>query len=641
MSVKLHLRARTGRGLGAVVATAMATAIIAGICGCHHPEESSTASANPLVGRWLTQIASPIGLQQCVMEISDAGRIAYGDSCPAPLTAQSATVTTVPNGAYAPALFVGGRDTGTFEIMGGAALGGMVGVYRVESSKHLETRTASTDFEWTRTAAGTTSGLASSGTSGSAVSSSGASSKAPPLRSVAATRVLPAQVEWPVSGVPEISQRALAYVRSKWQPDAFLTSIQMELGGGIANAQSPSGGVMIQFSFYSPGQQQMLTYMPNSPAGDLLPGSSADPNDQRAMPTTFMDLPVAVAKLRAKGLRGKQIKSVHIENYGRGSYAGSLGLFGPEWVIDSALDERGAVLAELPDRGGDVRLEGSEENASGDEEGAGSNIHVEIRGLRNNRGQVYCWLFTSGEDFPANGRGNAASTASTIADRSAACDFENEDPGSYAIVVFHDEDSRHVLQLNPDGSPGEGVGLSNNPVIAATMPSYEAAAFPYRTGTMKLTINVQYPRGTGTRAANVERPGKLTGFAFVNGAVTAQGSHAQLPAGTRIYPPGSTITGTDGCPTNRYHTDGMIVAVIDYQGRPTAGKVTVTRRPATGGQFENAPYYLDLDPGRTLQLLGPIYENGSYDVRLEYDYSLGEGKNDSAGFVLARDCPMR
>ena len=38
-----------------------------------------------------------------------------------------------------------------------------------------------------------------------------------------------------------------------------------------------------------------------------------------------------------------------------------------------------------------------------------------------------------------------------------------------------------------------------------------------------------------------------------------------------IYPPGSKITGTDGCPTTRYHTDGMIVAVIDYQGRPTAG----------------------------------------------------------------------
>jgi len=480
----------------------------------------------------------------------------------------------------------------------------------------------------------------SSGTS-SGVASSGGSSFVPRSRSVAATQVLPGQVEWPVSGVPEISQRALAYVRSKWQPDAFLTSIQMELGGGIANAQSPSGGVMIQFNFYSPRQQRTLTYMPNSSAGDLMPGSSADPNDQRAMPTTFMDLPVAVGKLRTKGLRGKQIKSAHIENYGRGSYAGSLGLFGPEWVIDSALDERGAVLAQLPDRGGDVRLAGSEENATGEQEQVGNNIHVDIKGLRNNRGQVYCWLFTSGEDFPANGSGNAASTASRIANRSAACDFENEDPGSYAIVVFHDEDSRHVLDLNPNGSPREGVGVSNNPAISSAMPNYDAAAFPYRSGTMNLTINIQYPNGVGAAPATAKAPGKLTGFAFVNGSVTAQGPHAQLPADARIYPPGSTITGTEGCPTNRYHTDGMIVAVIDYQGRPTAGKVSVTRRPATGGQFDNAPYYLDLDPGRTLQLLGPIYENGSYDVHLEYDYNLGQGKTDFANFVLARRCPIR
>ncbi len=82
----------------------------------------------------------------------------------------------------------------------------------------------------------------------------------------------------------------------------------------------------------------------------------------------------------------------------------------------------------------------------------------------------------------------------------------------------------------------------------------------------------------------------------------------------------------------------MIVAVIDYQGRPTAGSVTVTRHPARGGQFENAPYYLDLDKGRTLQFLGPIFENGSYDVRLQYDFSLGQGKTVSGTFVLARSC---
>jgi uncharacterized protein (DUF2141 family) len=613
----------------------LAAVIAAGLCGCHHSEPSSSTPQNPVAGRWEAEVPGPVGLQECVMEVGDMGQIAYGDSCPMPLTSQQATITTVPNGAYAPNLFVAGKDTGTFMIVGGIGITGMVGAFRVEGVKHLETRIApGADIEWIRSSSTAPIRSASAGQ----VLPGQVQPPQAPMRNAAGGPVLPGQVQWPVSGVPAIAQRALAYVQSKWQPDAFLTSIQMELNGGFANAQSPSGGLLIQFTFYSPGQQQTLAYMPNSPAGELIPGSSADPNDERAMPTNFIDLPDAVAKLRAKGMRGKQIKTVHIENYSRGSYAGSLGLFGPEWVIDSALDERGAVLAELPDRGGDVRLSTPDSEAGEDENQAGSNIHVEIGGLRNNRGQVYCWLFTSAQDFPSNGRGYAASTASTITDRHAACDFENQDPGSYAIVVFHDEDSQHVIELNSDGTPREGVGLSNNPSISSAMPGYDAAMFPYRTGQLNLTINMQYPNSVNA-PTNAVAPRTLTGFAFVDGSVTRQGSHAQLPGGTKIYSPGSTITGTDGCPTTRYHTDGMIVAIIDYQGRPTAGKVAVTRHPASGDNFANAPYYLDLDPGRTLQLLGPIFENGTYDVHFEYDYSLGEPKTDSATFVLARSCP--
>jgi hypothetical protein len=149
---------------------------------------------------------------------------------------------------------------------------------------------------------------------------------------------------------------------------------------------------------------------------------------------------------------------------------------------------------------------------------------------------------------------------------------------------------------------------------------------------------MQLADATRSSSASADANASLAGFAFVDGSVTGQGSRAKLPTETKIYPPGSKIAGTDGCPTTRYHTDGMIVAVIDYQGRPTAGSVAVTRHPASGGQFNNAPYYLDLDKGRTLQFLGPIFENGSYDVRLTYDFSLGQGKTVSATFALARNC---
>jgi hypothetical protein len=139
-------------------------------------------------------------------------------------------------------------------------------------------------------------------------------------------------------------------------------------------------------------------------------------------------------------------------------------------------------------------------------------------------------------------------------------------------------------------------------------------------------------------AAASDSKGSIAGFAFVDSAVTSQGSRAKLPSGTKIYPPGSTVTGTDGCPTTQYRTDGQPVVVIDYDGRPTAGSVQVTRHPAAGGNFEDAPYYLDVNPGRTVQNLGPIFDNGSYDVVFTYDFSLGKGQTSRAKFVLARSC---
>src|SRR5271165_887733 len=361
-------RPRSSR-MSAIVRIGLAIVAV-GVISCGHSGSDPSAASGPTtVGRWQAEMYNPAGQRQpCVMEIGATGQIAYGDTCPLPLTGQQATITSVPNGTFAPNLYVTGKDSGTFMIMGGG-ISGMIGAFRLDGSKHMTTRTAAgADIEWTRT-----------------------SSEAP-MRSAAAGQVMPAQIQWPLGDVPAIAQRATAYVRSKWQPDAFLTEIQLEQTSGFTNAQSPDGGVMVQFLFYSPGQQLTLTYMPNSTASELMPGGSADPRDERALPANFVDLPAAVAKLRAKGMRGVHVKSAHLENYGRGSYVGGcIGVFGLEWDIKSALDEEGVVLAELPDQN-DARLASDQ----ADEESQAANlIHVDIEGLRNNRGQVYCQIFQS------------------------------------------------------------------------------------------------------------------------------------------------------------------------------------------------------------------------------------------------------
>ena len=61
---------------------------------------------------------------------------------------------------------------------------------------------------------------------------------------------------------------------------------------------------------------------------------------------------------------------------------------------------------------------------------------------------------------------------------------------------------------------------------------------------------------------------------------------------------------------------GHKIAVIDYDGKPTAGSLTISTVPAQqfGGR---PPYYLDLNPGRQLQFLGPVRDNGTYELKLE------------------------
>ena len=52
--------------------------------------------------------------------------------------------------------------------------------------------------------------------------------------------------------------------------------------------------------------------------------------------------------LRQRGMRAKQIKAAELRNWSNGSSAGGVDLNGVEWMIDSALDERGTVQAGRP-----------------------------------------------------------------------------------------------------------------------------------------------------------------------------------------------------------------------------------------------------------------------------------------------------
>ena len=119
-------------------------------------------------------------------------------------------------------------------------------------------------------------------------------------------------------------------------------------------------------------------------------------------------------------------------------------------------------------------------------------IHVDVEGLRSDRGQVLCALFSSAADFPKKADKAVAHAKSEIVGGHATCEFQGVPPGTYAIAVFHDENSNGKLDTNFMGIPREGVGASNNAKGHFGPPKFSAAAFQLSDGQTNMKIRINY-----------------------------------------------------------------------------------------------------------------------------------------------------
>ena len=119
-------------------------------------------------------------------------------------------------------------------------------------------------------------------------------------------------------------------------------------------------------------------------------------------------------------------------------------------------------------------------------------IHVEIAGLRNDKGQAVCSLFSSAGDFPKHTENAVAHGTSVISNRHAVCEFSGAAPGTYAVSVFHDENSNGKLDTNFMGIPREGVGASNDAKGHFGPPKFDIASFRFAGGRLELKITIHY-----------------------------------------------------------------------------------------------------------------------------------------------------
>lgn len=122
----------------------------------------------------------------------------------------------------------------------------------------------------------------------------------------------------------------------------------------------------------------------------------------------------------------------------------------------------------------------------------GNAIHVEVVGIRNNKGQVVCALYSSADGFPKENQKAIQRTTSPILDKRASCEFAEIKPGRYAVSVFHDENSNGKLDTNFLGIPREGVGASNDARGHMGPPKFDAAALQFSGGRLNLKITVNY-----------------------------------------------------------------------------------------------------------------------------------------------------
>ena len=133
--------------------------------------------------------------------------------------------------------------------------------------------------------------------------------------------------------------------------------------------------------------------------------------------------------------------------------------------------------------------------ASTDETTDETKIELHLTGFRNGEGRVAVSVFRASDAqyFPRkpemavdkftvdlNGRQEL-----TISTRSLP-------RGTYAIAVFHDENSDGKLATNFLGIPKEGFGFSNNPAILFGPPPFQRASFALGAADADVSIRLKY-----------------------------------------------------------------------------------------------------------------------------------------------------
>jgi uncharacterized protein (DUF2141 family) len=111
----------------------------------------------------------------------------------------------------------------------------------------------------------------------------------------------------------------------------------------------------------------------------------------------------------------------------------------------------------------------------------GQTLTVNVSAFRNTKGVLGCRLYAGPTGFPMQATFKAQQ-AVPIHGATARCTFAGLEPGTYAVVVLHDENQNQKVDKNFLGIPIEGYGVSNNKTYATSAPRWDESKFQVPAG---------------------------------------------------------------------------------------------------------------------------------------------------------------
>lgn len=117
-------------------------------------------------------------------------------------------------------------------------------------------------------------------------------------------------------------------------------------------------------------------------------------------------------------------------------------------------------------------------------------ILVKIKGIKNYKGYIQVDIYKTNKGFPTAEEFAFKKLRFKVQKGENDLKITNLQHGTYAIAIYHDENSNEKLDTNFIGIPKEKTGVSNNP-NSRSIPSFNDARFDFFSSKKVLEINIK------------------------------------------------------------------------------------------------------------------------------------------------------